>query len=47
LRPNTGVELTVSSFNVEDDSVFVVSTMGTSVDDDLLRTEETFIVKEW
>jgi len=44
LRPSTGVELTVSSLIVEEDSVLVTSTIGTSVTTICCATEETFMV---
>src|SRR5229473_515643 len=44
LRPSTGVELTVSSFSVDDDSVLVTSMIGTSVTTICCATAETFIV---
>jgi len=44
LRPSTGVELTVSSFSVDDDSVLVTSMIGTSVTTICCATAETFRV---
>ncbi len=38
------MELTVSSFSVEEDSVFVTSTIGTSETTICWETEETFMV---